>query len=60
MEEKPELERVNDGFYQCSLCKEGFRIERNYAGPKRSEQQWRNQRERDFRDHVANMHHNIK
>jgi hypothetical protein len=31
MEETPTLERVNDGLYRCSLCKEGFRIERNYA-----------------------------
>jgi hypothetical protein len=56
MEDTPTLERVNDGLYRCSLCKDGFRIERNYAGRERTEQEWQHQREKDFRGHVFLIH----
>ena len=55
MEDIPTLEKVNDGLYRCSLCKDGFRIERNYAGRQRTEQEWQHQREKDFRGHLLTL-----
>jgi hypothetical protein len=52
----PTLERVSEGLYRCSLCEDGFKIVRNYGGRKHTEEEWRRQREGDFRNHVEQVH----
>lgn len=51
---EPTLNKINNLEYACSEC--DLRIQRNIAGPKRTERQWRNEREKDFREHVHRYH----